>query len=149
MVVQGQLVKRAICFSDLLAREQLIHSYVWEKQYSIMLRQTFFNVYESKFQVMMFTLANDHFIASPSSVTLTFNLPEQMFQMNNCQINLKSMHKCRSYGPDNLNLTILSSDPKCDLTFNLLEQMFQKNNWAKLLWNLCINVEVMARTSSI
>ena len=37
-----------------------------------------------KFQFMTFTLANDHFIICPSSVTLTFNLPEQMFQMNNC-----------------------------------------------------------------
>ena len=37
-----------------------------------------------KFQFMTFTLTNDHFIICPSSVTLTFNLPEQMFQMNNC-----------------------------------------------------------------
>ena len=35
------------------------------------------------FQFMIFTLANDHFIIWPSCVTLTFNLPEQMFQMNN------------------------------------------------------------------
>ena len=48
---------------------------------------------------MIFTLANDHFIFCPESVTLTFNLQEQMFQMNNC---------------------------------------------AKLFWNPCINVEVMA-----
>ena len=33
---------------------------------------------------MIFTLANDHFIVWPSSVTLTFNLPEQMFNMFNC-----------------------------------------------------------------
>ena len=33
---------------------------------------------------MISTLANDHFIVWPSSVTLTFNLPEQMFQLNNC-----------------------------------------------------------------
>ena len=39
---------------------------------------------------------------------------------------------------------------------NVSEQMFQmallllkENNYAKLLWNPCINVEVMARTSSI
>ena len=51
---------------------------------------------------MIFTLANDHFIAWPSSVTL--NLPERMFQMNKC---------------------------------------------AKLFWNPCINVDVMAWTSSI
>ena len=37
-----------------------------------------------KFQFMIFILANDHFIVWPSSVILTFMLPEQMFQMNNC-----------------------------------------------------------------
>ena len=35
---------------------------------------------------MIFTLANDHFIVWSSSVTLTFNLPEKMFQMNKCAI---------------------------------------------------------------
>ena len=54
--------------------------------------------------IMMFKLVNDHFIVWSSSVTLTFNLHEQMFQMN------KS---------------------------------------AKLFWNPCINVEVMALTSSV
>ena len=101
-----------------------------------------------KFQFMIFTLANDHFIDWPSIEALTFNLPEQMYQMSNCakyfensginvevmaltnsiydhfiiwpssvtltfnlpgiyvsnkqlcQIILKSMHKCRIYGPD-------------------------------------------------
>ena len=33
---------------------------------------------------MLFTLANDHFIAWPSSVTFTINLNEQMCQMNKC-----------------------------------------------------------------
>ena len=50
----------------------------------------------------------NHFIIWPSSVISTFDLPEQMFQMallllkeNNCaKFILKSMHKCRSYGPD-------------------------------------------------
>ena len=50
----------------------------------------------------------DHLIIWPSSVTLTFNLPEQMFQMallllkgeQLCQIVFKFMHKCTSYGPD-------------------------------------------------
>ena len=48
----------------------------------------------------------DHFIIWPLIVTLTFSLPDQLFQMalqlvkeNNCAI-LKSMHKCRSYGHD-------------------------------------------------
>ena len=35
------------------------------------------------------------------------------------------------------------------LTFNLPEQMFQMNNCAKLFLNPCINVELMARTSSV
>ena len=34
------------------------------------------------FQFMIFTLVNDHFLVWPSCVILTFNLPEQMFQMN-------------------------------------------------------------------
>ena len=62
----------------------------------------------------------DHFIIWPSNLTLTFHLPEQMFQIallllkkNNCaKLNLKSMHKCTSYGPDKLNLW-----PFYDLTF--------------------------------
>ena len=33
---------------------------------------------------MIFTLAKKHFIVLSSSVTLTFNLTEQTFQMNNC-----------------------------------------------------------------
>ena len=33
-----------------------------------------------KFQFMIFTLANDYFIVWPSSVNLTFHLPEQMFK---------------------------------------------------------------------
>ena len=53
---------------------------------------------------MIFALVKDHFIVWPSSVTLTLNLPKQMFQMN---------------------------------------------NYAKLLRNPCINVQVMALTSSI
>ena len=67
---------------------------------------------------MIFTLTNDNFIVGLSNVTLTFNLPEQMFQMallllkESCAIFffffffffLKSMHKCGSYVQDKLNL---------------------------------------------
>ena len=64
------------------------------------------------------------------------------------------MYKCKSYGLNKLNLfyhlTFLA------LIFDQPEQMFQmvllllkENNCAKLFWNLYINVEVMARTSSI
>ena len=60
----------------------------------------------------------DHFIIWHSSVTLTFTQPEQMFQMallllkenNSVKPFLKSMHKCRSYGPDKLSYAILSFD---------------------------------------
>ena len=49
----------------------------------------------------------DHFISWPPSVTLTFNLPQQMFHMallpqgeQLCQSILKFMHKCTSYVPN-------------------------------------------------
>ena len=107
-----------------------------------------------------------HFIIWPLSVTLNFNLPEQMFQMehlllknNNCtpqeqqlyQIILKSMYKCAKVYD---HCIIWPSS--VTLTFNLPEQMFQMallllkdNNWAKLFWNPLINVQVMAQTSSV
>ena len=53
----------------------------------------------------------DHFTIWPTSMALTFNLPELMFQMA------------------------------------LL--LLKENNCAKLFWNPCINVGVMARTSSL
>ena len=54
----------------------------------------------------------NHFIISPSSVIFTFNLPEQMFQMallllkenNYVKLVWNPCIKCRSYGPDELNL---------------------------------------------
>ena len=63
-------------------------------------------------QVMARTsLIYDHFDLHLTPVTLTFNLPEKMFQMalllqdNNCtKLFLKSMHECTSYGPDKLNV---------------------------------------------
>ena len=74
-----------------------------------------------------------------------------------CQIILKSKNKCRSYNPDKLNLWLFYNLTfKCHcvtLTFNVPEQLFQiallltkENNCAKLFWNSCKNVEVMART---
>ena len=48
----------------------------------------------------------DDFLIRPSSVTLTFNLPETNVSNDAtpqgkqlCHIILKSMHKCTSYGP--------------------------------------------------
>ena len=54
----------------------------------------------------------DHFIIWPLSVTLTFNLPEEMFQMallllkenNRASVFFMSMHKYRSFCSDKLNL---------------------------------------------
>ena len=58
------------------------------------------------------SLIYDHFIIWPSSVTLTFNLPKKRFKGTSspqgeqlCQIILKYMHKCRSYGPDKVRWT--------------------------------------------
>ena len=41
----------------------------------------FLNTYEPKISIYDIILANDHFIVQPPSMTLTFNVPEQMFQI--------------------------------------------------------------------
>ena len=73
-----------------------------------------------------------------------------------CQIKiiLKSMPKCRSFSLDKLNLWLICHLTFVTLTFKLPEQIFQMaflllkdNNCAKLFWNPCINVEVMALTN--
>ena len=93
---------------------------------------------------------SDHFMFDTSSATLTLNLFEQMLLLNEnkCQIILKSMHKCRSSIYDHFIIWPSS----LTLIFNLPEQMFQmallllkENNCAKLFWNPCINVQVMAQ----
>ena len=63
MVVQVQLVEPAVCFSDLLACEEMIHSFIRQMPNNIMLRQqTCFHIYESKISVYDIYLANNHFI---------------------------------------------------------------------------------------
>ena len=65
------------------------------------------------------------------------------------------MHKCTNTTLDKLNLTVFSFNLlSVTLTFNLPEQMFQMtllllgdNNCAKLLFNPCIHVQVVARTN--
>ena len=95
---------------------------------------------------------------------LDLNLPEQMFQNGTdtpqgeqlCQITLKSINNYISYGPDKLSLWPIYHWPSCvTLTFNLPDQMIQlallllkMNNCAILFWNPCINIQVIARTSS-
>ena len=105
---------------------------------------------------------NDYFIIWLSGVTLTFNLPEQMFQMalllvkeNNCanyfEI-LKSMHKCRIMArTSSIYDHFIIRPSSVTLTFNLREKLFQmalhllkENNCSKSFWNPCINVWVMA-----
>ena len=69
----------------------------------------------------------------------------------------RSIHKCRSYGPTSSICDHFIIWPSSvTLTFNLPKQLFQMallllkgNICAKSFWNSCINVEVMAWTSSI
>ena len=115
-----------------------------------MLRQSTFLIFMNQnFQFMIFTLANDHFIVWSSSVTLTFNLPEEMFQMKNCAhlfwnpcINVEVLAQTNS-------MTILSFDLQV-----WPWPLIYLNKWFKwttvpIFWNQCINVEHMAQTSSI
>ena len=107
----------------------------------------------------------DHFDLYLTPMTLTFSLPEQMFQMallflegNNCKIILKSMHKCTGYGPDKLNTcSIWPFDliwplwpwPSTYLKmFQMAVLLLKGNNCAKLFWNPCIIVQVMVRTNA-
>ena len=73
-----------------------------------------------------------------------------------CQIILKSMHKCRSYGADKLNLSLFFS---FDLQVwpwpsTYLNKCFKPHFYSsrtttsgKLFLNPCINVQVMAQTN--
>ena len=57
-----------------------------------------------------------HLIFWPSSVTLTFNLSEQMFQITNVPDYFEIMHKCRCCALDKLNLwPFYHLAIKCDL----------------------------------
>ena len=103
-----------------------------------------------------------HFDFYLTPIALTFNLPEKNVSNGTspprgqqlCKIILKSVHKCTSYGQDKLNLWPFWPlfDP-CDLDLQLTWKKNVSNSTTlplpKLFWNLCINVQVMARTSSI
>ena len=94
-----------------------------------------------------------HFIIWPSSVTLTFNLPNEEL----CQIIFKSMHKCTNYSLDKLSLwpfSHLTFKSDLDLqptwtNFQIELLLLKDNNYAKLFWNPWINVQLMAWTSSV
>ena len=68
-----------------------------------------------------------------------------------CQIILKSMQKCRSYGCDKLNICDIqvwywpSTYIKSLCSDSDGTSLPQGDNYAKLFWNPCINVEVMAK----
>ena len=109
----------------------------------------------------------NHFMILPSSVTLTFNLPKQMFQMALLLLKDNNSYCAKLFWNQFTNVKPMAwTSPKYDhfiiwsssvtSIFNLPEQMFQialfllkDNNCAKLFWNPCINVQLMARTSSI
>ena len=113
------------------------------------LNSTLFHTYGPKISIFDM-LANDHFIVWPSSNTLTFNLPEKMFQMNNCAKLFEIHEKYTSYGLYKSRYDHFIIWPSSvTLTFNLTEQMFQMNNCAKLFWNPCINVQIIVLTSWI
>ena len=75
---------------------------------------------------------------------------------NSAKFILKSVHKCTSYGPDEFNIWPFWPlfDP-CDLDLQPTWKNVSNGacplraTTAKLFWNPCINVQVMARTSSI
>ena len=73
----------AVCLSDPEACEEQINSFTRQKPKNIILLATFLIFMNQNIQFMIFTLVNDHFIIWPSSVTMTFNLSQQMFQRNN------------------------------------------------------------------
>ena len=102
----------------------------------------------------------DHFDLYLTPMTLTFNLPEKMFQMallllegNNCAklfwnpcINVQVMAWTSSiYDHFDLYLTpeTLTFNPP-DKIFQMALFLLEDNNCAKLFWNPCINVQVMA-----
>ena len=106
----------------------------------------------------------DHFIIWPSSVTLTFNLSEQLFQT--ALLHLKENIFAKLFCKPRINEDVMAQTSSIyghfiicpssvTLTFNLPEQMFQRHFYspwrttAKLFWNTSINVEVMTQTSSI
>ena len=94
---------------------------------------------------------HDDFIIRSLSLTLTFKIPEQIFQMERtctpqgeqlCQIILKTMHKWRSYGPDKLNLWPFSHLTfKCDLDLQPTGTNLSKDTatpHGKQLWQLIL-----------
>ena len=116
-------------------------------------QQTFFKIYEPKISIYDLYTSQWPFYCLISKCDVDLQLictnvsNEQL-----CQNFLKSMHKCRSYDPDRQHEWPFYHWPSSvTLAFNLPKKVFQMalllkiNNCAKLCWNTCINVEVMAR----
>ena len=148
MVVHG-LVEPAVCFSELLACKELIHSCIRQNPNNIILRQqTFVNIYEWK--ISIYDIYNSQWPFYHLTFKCDLDIQRTWTNVSNeqlCQIILKSMRKCRSYGMTSsiYNLFIIWPS-SVTLTFNLHEQMPQtallllkRNNWIKLFWNPCIN----------
>ena len=63
MVVHGQLFEPAVCFSELQACEELIHSFIRLKPNNICLDSKLFLIFMNQtIQFMVFTIDNGHFI---------------------------------------------------------------------------------------
>ena len=109
-----------------------------------------------KFQFMIFTLEDDSFIVWPSSVTWPSTCLNKLFQLNNCAklfwnpcINVEVKARRSSIRPFYHDLQVWPWSSKY-LTKCIKWHFYSsRTNCAKLFWNPCINIEVMARTSSI
>ena len=135
------------------SRTTTVQNYFWNPCVNVQVKAGISSIY-------------DHFDLYLTPMTLTFNLPEKnVFKWHfsssrtitvqnyfwNPWINVQVMARTSSiYDHFDLYFTPMT------LTCNLPEKMFQMallllegNNCAKLFWNPCINVQVMARTSSI
>ena len=102
----------------------------------------------------------DHFIIWPSSATLTFNLPEQMFQM--ALLLLKDNNWATLLWNPRTDVEVMAwtssiydhfiiwpSTYQSEQTFQMALLLIKENNCAKLFWNPYTNVQVMTWTSSI
>ena len=96
-----------------------------------------------------------HFIIWPSSVTLTFNLPEHMFQM--ALLLLKKNNCAKLFWNLCINVGFMAETSSIYVTFKCdidLQPTLKKvsngtslpqgDNYAKIFWKPCINAEVMA-----
>ena len=119
----------------------------------------FWNPYINVQLIAQTSSVYDYFIIWPSSVTLTFNLSKQLFQIPVALLLLKDNNFAILFWNPCLNIQVMARTSSIydhfiiwpssvTLTFNLPEQMFQMalllledNNCAKLFCNPCIRPE--------